>query len=527
MPMPIPTQQKVKDGYECEFVTKPPRELQTECPICLQILRKPHLVTCCCRKFCHPCIQRVKDAGKACPLCNDTTFVLIHEKDLERTLNGFEVRCVREKEGCKWTGELGRLTNHLNVEPGSENQLEGCEYVEIECAYNCGEHTQRHRMTKHQADECHKRPYSCNYCREYKSTFEDVAYKHYPVCKCYPLSCPNHCTPYAIERQSLEEHLNKDCPLAFINCDFNHAGCEVKLPRQDMPNHLQENMVSHVSLLAAQNLKLRKEQEESQRKIADMQNEAEQNKERNQQKIAELEASLHQNSVMAGKMKDQIKVSEEKTTTLEAELAVVKNKQADYDRTSLLVRRHLRIVPVDIIISAYSPVHTESFYTHDFGYKMNLHVEHSSGFYASNQCLVYLCLEEGEFDHNLHWPVKGTVTVQLLNQLEDKLHQTNNIAFNFKKSVLHGHQVAPTTSFMTTATVSYKLQPARAVSYKAHPAVSSCTQYRAMSANKKYTLVDGVHAIRQEIANPPLYLHNNCLHFRISKVETEAMAFLS
>ena len=35
---------------------------------------------------------------------------------------------------------------------------------------------------------------------------------------------------------------------------------------------------------------------------------------------------------------------------------------------------------------------------------------------------VFTCLMCGEFDFQLKWPFRGTVTIQLVNQLEDKQH---------------------------------------------------------------------------------------------------------
>ena len=43
-------------GFECEFVEDPPQWLQTECPICLQILPEPYQVTCCGKSFCRQCM---------------------------------------------------------------------------------------------------------------------------------------------------------------------------------------------------------------------------------------------------------------------------------------------------------------------------------------------------------------------------------------------------------------------------------------------------------------------------------------
>ena len=40
-----------RGGYDCEFVERP-KELETDCPICLLVLREPFQVTCCGNSFC-------------------------------------------------------------------------------------------------------------------------------------------------------------------------------------------------------------------------------------------------------------------------------------------------------------------------------------------------------------------------------------------------------------------------------------------------------------------------------------------
>lgn len=61
------------------------------------------------------------------------------------------------------------------------------------------------------------------------------------------------------ELGQLDEHLNTDpkpekrlqgCPLTIISYDFHHVGCPVKLPRKEMPGHLKENLLTHISALA-------------------------------------------------------------------------------------------------------------------------------------------------------------------------------------------------------------------------------------------------------------------------------------
>jgi hypothetical protein len=37
----------LQGGYECIFIKDPPEILQTECPICLCVLKEPYLIDCC------------------------------------------------------------------------------------------------------------------------------------------------------------------------------------------------------------------------------------------------------------------------------------------------------------------------------------------------------------------------------------------------------------------------------------------------------------------------------------------------
>ena len=75
----------------------------------------------------------------------------------------------------------------------------------------------------------------------------------------------------------------------------------------------------------------------------------------------------------------------------------------------------------------YSP----GFYTSSGGYKMSLNVcpnGHDEGKGTHVSC--YVCLMSGEYDDILEWPFQGVVTVELLNQLEDKDHHIKTTIFN-------------------------------------------------------------------------------------------------
>ena len=44
-------------GFDCEFIERPPEALQSDCPVCMLVLREPHQVTCCGYAFCQEVVQ--------------------------------------------------------------------------------------------------------------------------------------------------------------------------------------------------------------------------------------------------------------------------------------------------------------------------------------------------------------------------------------------------------------------------------------------------------------------------------------
>ena len=263
-----PPQEVKETGYECELVESPPKHLQSECPICLQILREPHIISCCGHSFCAACIERVGKVGKSCPLCNEPGFTTLANKGLKRTLLEFSVYCPHRLRGCEWMGELEKLNKHVNSNPQPKRQLKGCPFVVIECLH-CKTGVRRDNIAGHQLERCPQRPYTCEYCTEYCSTFQDVANKHWPECKCFLLPCPNDCTQYelGIERQHLDQHVKVECLLTVVKCELHHIGCEVTLPRKDMADHMKEDSITHISLFETVNYQLRKRLEEREEQI--------------------------------------------------------------------------------------------------------------------------------------------------------------------------------------------------------------------------------------------------------------------
>ncbi len=138
-------------GFDCEFLEPPPENLQTDCPVCHQIIREPYQVTCCGNKYCQSCIQAI--TNNRCPTCNTEGFSNFPDTGHKQSLYGLKVRCSHQKNGCEWTGELRQLNEHLNTDPLPETQLDGCPLTIINCDFHhvgCAVKLPRQDMPEHQ-----------------------------------------------------------------------------------------------------------------------------------------------------------------------------------------------------------------------------------------------------------------------------------------------------------------------------------------------------------------------------------------
>ena len=424
-------EEEPEGGYHCEFVNPPPDAFQAECPICLQILKEPCVIDCPCgQKMCRECVERIKKEGKPCPLCNKTDFSFMRDYGLERYLKSCDVWCSKKKDGCEWRGKLGGFEQHLNRNPSPDNQLNGCQFVEVECKHECGRWFQRRYIATHQNQECLERPYSCEHCNDYDSTFKEVTDIHYAECPKYPVTCPNECRHDPFERQEIEDHLEDDCPLAKVSCPLHYAGCEVELPRKDMPEHMKDT-VTHLTLLANVTLSLMKENQElkeKQRATEEKQRATEEKQRATEEKQIVTEEKQRVTEEKQIVTEEKQRVAEEKQRVTEKEVAVLKEETRQLMLT-------LGGFPIDFKVNyasrekvAYLP----SFYTHPHGYRMCLEVDpkgSQSG--KGTHVSVYTHLMKGQlFDDHLKWPFRGEITIQIVNQDGDHDHVERTIPYN-------------------------------------------------------------------------------------------------
>ena len=416
---------------EYEFVEQTSKDF--DCPICFQVLRNPFLTACCGNHFCDTCVTSTKEKSDQCPFCSEKPISGITDKKFQRQINELQLYCLNRKHGCLWVGELGKLSTHLE-----EGKTSGdCKFVLLSCSLSCGKQMFRYELEEHLTKECPLRTCVCEHCG-YSSTYEDVSTAHYSDCPNYPTICPNSCSDEKLKRSSLDHHL-LTCPDEVVSCSFIEMGCEERIKRRCLQQHIEANMIQHQMMIcdAFKNVKKENEALKDSIKILEQKNE-------------ELQKS---NAVLksAQSRMDHLTIG----FVLKMDKGVVTHQWREYFSSLATVSTNAPnpVSPVIIKWPDYSEVkqiakdaskssrsvksyYTRPFYTHHNGYKIQLSVlpygENKNAFIS-----VYWYLMQGENDDHLKWPFVGTIKITLLNQLEDSEHFSRSL--HLGTSAEHAH----------------------------------------------------------------------------------------
>lgn len=223
-----------------------------ECPICTLVLTTPVQTRCCGAVFCKSCIEQWKSPTSqtalgsrnksCCPHCRVSPLQYYDDKRTERMVKNLTVTCSNHKSGCKWTGELRNLSNHL-----SSTNTTGCEHQVIACPSKCGANVLRSQLTKHSTDDCIHRMAQCKFC-QFTGYYKIIVGSHYEECPKVKIPCPNSCAISSLLRSELQEHI-KQCPLQVVPCEYASAGCSQCVARKDMEIHKVTGMGQHLNLV--------------------------------------------------------------------------------------------------------------------------------------------------------------------------------------------------------------------------------------------------------------------------------------
>ena len=427
-------------GYDYEFVdTNLPDEFQ--CPICILVPRDVHQVSCCGKMFCKSCLDELKriSTNYTCPNCREdlTNNHFFKDINMNRKIRNLHIHCTNKYNGCYWNGSLQDINNHLSK----------CLYQIVECSNKCGEQLNRCYLRDHLTKKCPKRIVLCRHCK-YKSQHRIIAGIHLTQCPNIPLHCPNNgckqkikrclmtqhravcphemvmCSnrcDFLLKRHELDIHLHNTCPKRIVSCIYcekedeyqiingdhydkecpdyplpcPNNGCENKIKRRLMTEHRdtcpKEEVVCQYSQVGCHEMMKREDTPYH-----------------NQEHIEE-----HLSKAVS-------MITELKCTT--QQLKVPQHSDGGTFLTKMKGFEALK----ETNTSWSSP----EFYTHP-GYKFCLTV-HPNGCKDCEGTHVscYIKIIPGEYDDALEWPFQGEVTVELLNQLEDKQHHKTFMYFD-------------------------------------------------------------------------------------------------
>ena len=369
----VVTQEIQPPEIEYDFVEEPSQDMF--CPVTFEVLRDPHQTTCCGHHISATAGARLQQEGKPCPMCKEPNFTTHTDKYFKRVVNGLKVRCPHKGSGCEWMGDLGSLDQHAN--------------------------------------SCPKRPWQCQYC-DFTATYDVGANEHLPQCPKFPEPCPNRCEAGTVERCDLERHLVTECPLQLVACEFSHAGCTEKVPRKDLAGHMVESMQKHLLNMSLLNLSLTRElhekMDEKDRQIAELQLQLKQLDGKVEQKFQQLDGKVDQKfQRLDGKVEQKFQrldgKVEQKFQRLDGKVEQLQNMMA-----------HTQEFTVTFSQWKDRDWYSEPFYYTFYKFKLNL------DFRDKTSMMMYLALQNGEHDDELHWPIECVTRIWILNQEEDRGH---------------------------------------------------------------------------------------------------------
>ena len=156
------------------------------------------------------------------------------------------MRCVSMERGCRWTGTIGTLDNHIAT----------CQFALVPCPNKCeddkgaGElHLMRKDLDEHLKTKCLKRAYECQHCGE-KGTYASITEDHDKVCNKKIVPCPNKGSgcPLSMEQGKTKQHVRSVCDYTEVACAYESLGCGVKMLRKDAEKHKREAREKHMDL---------------------------------------------------------------------------------------------------------------------------------------------------------------------------------------------------------------------------------------------------------------------------------------
>ena len=288
------------------------------------------------------------------------------------TLGDQEVKSLKMFCGldCGWKGELRDIGSHIEKE---------CKNVEVSCSNECEFRMKRKYLMHHLEYDCPRRQYPCEQCGQVNE-YRDLKQHLQQTCPKREYLCPK-CNEAGCYDERTTTHLEV-CPKVKIEC----PKCLDQIFRCDMSTHPQYCLNEPVPC-----------------KYYD---------------IGCMEKPLRKN----------LKKHEENT---QFHLSKATEKVLELTKVARLKNTEtFKVANFEKFKKSNDVFYSPNFFTSQARYKLCVSV-YANGWKTGEgtHVSVYAHFMKGDNDDSLTWPFTGTVTFELLNQLEDKNHHEKTSAF--------------------------------------------------------------------------------------------------
>ena len=329
-----------------------------------------------------------------------------------------------------------------------EKHREECQLEIINCSNDCGEKLERQSLTNHLETKCPCRKVDCQYCHD-TGEHQFIEGQHKEECVKFPLRCPNNCEEETIPREDMEVH-RKECPLEIIQCKYHGVGCDAWMTRKDQEKHEDDEMQEHLMKTTSMLTDVKSELDNTNMNLSitelDLTN--------TKHELTNTKRELTATQIKLTDMNDQLANVVQHMRKMEISMYLATDRVATYPASSAAIMNNSAIswptklaamavmsksgdqeCPVIVKINEFNKqkedniCYSDSFYTHNKGYKMCLGVYvtgHGKGTHLS--CFLYLL--KGLHDNQLIWPLRGIFNIQLLNQINGHQHHSMAVAYD-------------------------------------------------------------------------------------------------
>ncbi|XP_019856710.1 PREDICTED: TNF receptor-associated factor 6-like [Amphimedon queenslandica] len=238
--------------------------------------------------------------------------------------------------------------------------------------------------------------------------------------------------------RELDTHLSH-CEYANMTCPFSVFGCSVRPLRKDLEEHENTSLRHHLKLAV--------------KHVGELQKIIEENNDEQKERASHLEASIRE--LKAGHTTHKKEIRKHVEKKLESQTDSVRSKLSSLKNEIILQNSSL---PLVFKLSNFFDLKEDDedwrsppFYSHQGGYKMCLRVyTNGCSEVRGSHISLYVYLMKSDHDHKLEWPFRGTIHVQILNQLEDSCHYSEKITFSSREIKNYNGRVKTQTNIGVT-----------------------------------------------------------------------------